>query len=640
MAGQANNDDRVFGRFRTFWGLVSAYWTSERWKEAWILTVIVFAMTTLLSKSSVWTAMASADFIASLAELHTSDADDPAAVLFLAGATYLAIYVARMAGVALRHLLSSTLHRRARAWMVSRFDARVLSDERVAFDLMSDRAETGGISRLPDAIDQRIDECSGGLYGGLIGLAMGLWGAIASIWFVSQELVRRSQPVAWLDGFLGQVGATLGIGDALTPGIYGTALLSGVLVLVYVPAVTFVAWMLGRVLERQQLERQRNDGAWRGELGAMFNRVNQLAISRGEQAQKRINSRLYTAVDRTWHRQNVWSAGMMMFENVYNFLSRRLLSYMPALPAYLAGDMTFRTFAASSELTAELIGDVSWFINVMPSIARLKANAGRLTELAAAIETVRERQRFYADTGVSRFERATRARGPALAIERLALHHRGHDTPAFLSLPALTIHEGDRVYLRGRNGCGKTSLLKAVAGLWPYGEGRITTRAGARMFFAGQEPDVPDRMTLKELVCYPEAAEAHSDIATADVLSRVGLGMFIASLDAALFEGNNWRNVLSGGQKQRMVLARILLQKPDILLLDEAISALDTNAAIDFHLALRERLPSAAILAILHTEDMPSDPDGEPFYNAVLDIADGVGRIRPVQTPRIRLAAE
>ncbi len=605
-----------------------------------MLTVVVFAMTTLLSKSSVWTAMASADFLASLAEFHTSEASDPRAILFTAAVTYFAIYVARMAGVALRHLLSTTLHRRARAWMVGRFDSRVLSDERVAFDLMSDRAETGGISRMPDAIDQRIDECSGGLYGGLIGLSMGLWGAIASIWFVSQELVRRSQPVAWLDGFLGRTGEALGLGDALVPGICGTAVLSGLLVLVYVPAATFVAWMLGRVLERQQLERQRNDGAWRGELGAMFNRVNQLAISRGERAQRRINSRLYSAVDRTWHRQNVWSAGMMMFENVYNFLSRRLLSYMPALPAYLVGDMTFRTFAASSELTAELIGDVSWLINVMPSIARLKANARRLSELAEAIEQVHERQDFYAATGVSNFERGTRAQGPALAIGGLALHHRGLDSPAFLRIPSLTVNHGDRLYLRGRNGCGKTSLLKAVAGLWPYGEGRITTREGARMFFAGQEPDVPDRMTLKELVCYPDPAETFSDIAAADVLSRVGLGKFISSLDAELFEGNNWRNVFSGGQKQRMVLARILLQKPDILLLDESISALDTNAAIDFHLALRERLPNAAVLAILHTEDVPRDPDGEPFYNAMLDIAEGLGRIRPVMTPRIRLAAE
>jgi ABC-type uncharacterized transport system fused permease/ATPase subunit len=642
MTRQAKAERTGLRKLRTFWGLIGAYWVSSRWKEAWLLTIVVFAMTTLLSKASVWTATASADFIASLAEFHREDIADPAGVLLTAAALYLAIYVARALGVALRHLLSTTLHRRARAWLVGEYDAAILADERVAFDLMSDRSEQGGASRLPDAIDQRIDECSGGLYGGLIGLAMGLWGAIASIWFVGQALIERSRPVEALDRLALRLTDALGLTGVvdLAPGEYGTALLSGLMVAVYVPAITFVAWLLGRVLERQALERQRNDGAWRGELGAMLNRVGQLAISRGERAQARINSRLYRAVDRTWHRQNVWGAGMMMFENVYNFLSRRLLAYLPALPAYMSGAMSFRSFAASSELTAELIGDVSWFINVMPAIAQLKANAGRLTELAAAVETVRERQAFYAATGVSQFERTRHSEGPSLRLDRLALHHRGHDTEAFVSVPALTVLPGDRVYLKGRNGCGKSSLLKAIAGLWPYGAGAISLKDGARMMFAGQEPDIPDRLTLKELACYPEHGEAFTDIAVADILSRVGLGQFIAAMDAELYHGNVWRNVLSGGQKQRLVLARILLQAPDILLLDESISALDVNAAVDFHMALRERLPDAAILAVLHTDEIPCDPDGEPFYTMVLDVIDGVGLVRPVSQPAIRLAAE
>ena len=629
-------------RLRTFWGVASAYWTSERWTEAWGLTVVVIAMTTLLSKASVWTAMASADFIASLAELHLSEAEDPAGVLFLSAFVYLGISVARAGGVGLRHFLSATLHRRARAWLVQRFDSEILADERIAYDLMSDRTNGGGGARLPDAIDQRIDECSAGLYSGLIGLAVGLWGAVASTVFVSLELIRRSRPVEALDRFAANLTDALGLAGFvdLAPGPYGTALVSGALVLIYVPAVTFVAWLIGRVLERQQLERQRHDGAWRGELGTMLNRVGQLAISRGERAQRHINQRLYGALDRTWHRQNVWAAGMLMFNDVYGFLSRRLLAYLPALPAYMSGSMTFREFAGSSELTAELIADVSWFIAVMPAIATLRANAGRLTELADAVERVRERQRFYAETGVCRFERAPLEGGPALSIEGLALHHRGHHAPAFLTVPMLRAMPGDRVHLRGPNGCGKSSLLKAVAGLWPYGTGRVALRQGARVFFAGQDADLPDRMTLKELVTYPDAGQAFSDIAVADVLSRVGLGRFIAWIDAEVYEGTNWRNVFSGGQKQRLVLARILLQRPDILLLDEATSALDTNAAVDFHLALRERLPDAAILAVLHTDEVPCDPDGEPFYNIMLDVDDGVGHMRPVSQPQLRLAAE
>lgn len=625
-------------RYTGFWGLITAYWRSERWREAWLLTVIVFAMTTLLAKASVWTATASANFLAALAGFHDQgEGVDAAAVLFSAALIYLGIFFSRSAGIALRHLVSTTLHRRARAWLQGRLDAEILADERIAFDLMSDRAEYGDKARLPDAVDQRIDECTAGLYGGLIGLAMGLWGAIASIAFVSQALMARSQPVAFLDAgavalqeaVAAVLGPSVAAAVAFTPGQHGTALLAGLLVAVYVPLVTGIAWLIGGVLERQTLERQRRDGAWRGEWGTMLNRVSQMAASRGQRAQRRINARLYARVDETWGRQNIWQCSMMLFTDCYNFLSTRLLAYLPALPAFMAGRLSFRAFAAHSELTAELIRDISWFINVMPAIALLKAHAGRLTELAQGVEAVRARDRFYRETGISRFERARGpANGPALVLEGLALRHRGHDAEPFVCVPALTVDGGDRIYLSGPNGCGKSSILKAVTGLWPYGEGRITLAAGAQVFFAGQEPDLPDRLSLKALVTYPDTPEDHTDIAIADAMARAGLRDFIAALEDELHHGKNWRNVFSGGQKQRLVLARILLQRPDVLLLDEPTSAMDGNAAVDFHRALRERLPKSAVLAVLHSETVPTDPDGQPFYTAVLDIREGVGRAR------------
>ena len=630
------------GRLTGFWGLLTAYWLSERWREAWLLTAVVIAMTTLLSKSSVWVALASADFLAALTGFHDLGADvDPVATLFLAAGAYLGIVFARTAGVALRHLVSASLHRSARRWLVAQYNAAILQDERVAYDLMSDRSGSNVSSRLPDAIDQRVDECSVGLYGGVIGLTMGLWGAVTSIWFISAALIERSQPVPVLDARAAELSAVLGVN--LVPGDYGTAILSVLLVAVYVPCMTFVAWLLGRILERLNLERQRRNGAWRGEWAVMFTRTDRIAASRGQRAQGRINDALYADVDRTWGRQNKLDAGMMLFTNMYNFLSARLLAYLPALPAYMAGQLSFRDFAASSELTAELIGDVSWFINVMPAIATLKANAARLTEVAQAVERVRDRDAFYAETGVSAFERRRADSDAVLILNRVRLHHRGHDTAPFLNVPHLTLMPGDRMYLSGQNGCGKSSLLKAVAGLWPYGAGRVTLASGARLFFAGQEADVPDRLTLKALVAYPDHAGDHGDIAVAHALSAAGLGDFIPCLDAELHQGKPWREVLSGGQKQRLVLARILIAKPDLLLLDEATSALDVDAVVAFHHALTVALPRTAILSVLHGETPPTGPRGEPIYGSVLDIEDGIGAVRPatrVVVPAARHAAE
>ena len=554
-------------RCTTFWGLVTAYWVSDRWREAWTLTVVVLAITALISKAAVWTATASADFIASLAEFHRADTGEPARVILLSALAYFAISFSRSAGLAFRHLMSTTLHRRARRWLVARFDAEILSDQRIALDLMSDRGSDGKDTRLPNSIDQRLDTCTDHLYGGLIGLVMGFFGAVASIWFVSVALISRSQPIESLDRagaaanrlLESLVGPEIAGRIDLVPGDYGTALLAAGLVALYVPLATLFAWRVGRVVQRRTLERQKSDGAWRGELASMLNRVGLVAASRGQFAQRATNSRLYAGIDRAWRRQNVWVATMLMFTEVSNFLSQRLLAYLPALPAFMAGNMTFRAYVASSELTTELIAGASWFTNVMTEIAVLRANATRLTALAAAVERVRDRDRFYAETGRSAFRRPEIIAGPMLAIEGLELCHRGHDAVPFISVPRLVLREGDRLHISGPSGCGKSSFLKAVAGLWPYGEGGVGIAAGARVFLAAQEPDLPDHLTLKSLVTYPRRGADFDALAVAEVLSRAGLGAFIRELDHELHDGQPWRDVLSGGQKQRLVLARMLL---------------------------------------------------------------------------------
>ena len=371
----------------------------------------------------------------------------------------------------------------------------------------------------------------------------------------------------------------------------------------------------------------------------MLNRVGLVAASSGQFAQRTTNSRLYAGIDHAWGRQNVWVATMLMVTEVSTFLSQRLLAYIPALPALFSGAMTFRSYVASSELTAELIGGASWFTNVMSEIAVLQANAARLTELAAAVERVRDRDRFYGETGISRFRRREIIAGPVIAIENLELCHRGHDARPFVTVPRLVLRQGDRLQISGPSGSGKSSLLKAVAGLWPYGEGGVGVAAGARMFLAPQEADLPERLTLKELVAYPRRGADFHALEVAEVLSRAGLGGFIRELDHELHQGKPWRDVLSGGQKQRLVLARMLLQEPDIVLLDEATSALDPRGADEFHLALIERLPAAVVLSVLHSDTVPADAFGRPFYNRTLEIGRRLPLVSGFGEPPIALDA-
>ncbi|MEM6422394.1 MAG: ATP-binding cassette domain-containing protein, partial [Pseudomonadota bacterium] len=312
-----------------------------------------------------------------------------------------------------------------------------------------------------------------------------------------------------------------------------------------------------------------------------------------------------------------------------------------ALPAYLSGAMPFKTYAASSELVAELINDCSWFLQVMPALATLRANTGRLTELAQAIERAADSGSFYAETGVSAFRYTTQRPDHGLSVRALSLRHRGLDAEPFLQIPSLDVAPGQWVLLRGQNGSGKSCLLKAVMGLWPYGEGQVIRPRGVDAFFAGQEPDLPDRLSLKELVTYPEPAEAYDDITVAAALGEAGLGRFVRHLDALLVGGKSWSHVLSGGQKQRLVLARLVLHRPGLVLLDEATSAMDPDAVLEFHRVLREHLPRAIVLSVMHDAEPPMTPEGDPIYAGVLVIEDGTGRLIPARGRRdIGLAAE
>ena len=90
-------------RLQGFWGLLAAYWVSDRWAEAWALTAAVLALTTVLSKASVWVATASGDFIGALAGYHSPDLGvDPAALLLTSALAFLALHVGRAGGVACR----------------------------------------------------------------------------------------------------------------------------------------------------------------------------------------------------------------------------------------------------------------------------------------------------------------------------------------------------------------------------------------------------------------------------------------------------------------------------------------------------------------------------------------------------------
>jgi putative ATP-binding cassette transporter len=169
------------------------------------------------------------------------------------------------------------------------------------------------------------------------------------------------------------------------------------------------------------------------------------------------------------------------------------------------------------------------------------------------------------------------------------------DGRALVDHADLSFASGERVLVTGASGSGKSTLFRTLAGIWPFGRGRITKPESARMLFLPQRTYLPIG-TLADVLRYPERSLEVSEQRLTEILQAVGLPHLIP----ALHEHAHWAQRLSGGEQQRIAIARALVIQPDWLFLDEATSAVDEDAESELYRLLEQHLPQASIISIGH----------------------------------------
>lgn len=588
-------------------GLLTAYWRSDQWLVAWSFAIVIALFTWFIAKVGIWIAESAGAFENAKATFLAPDNHDPMAKFRNSAIALVSMVTLSITMVATRHYFSQTLHRKWRAWLNEQFTRASLSDRQVILNIQSN-------PRL-DSIDQRQQECLKDLAGHAIGLAIGIGAVVASVIEVSRKLWQISTPVEQLQTFgtAGSFALTLGI-------IVPFALLC-----------TYGFSRIGQVMRGVSRNFQEAEGAFRGELNTMFRRASQITASAGEKVQGKINRHLYGAIDRVWHRNNLLNAGFMGLNDFYNTFSHQILASILALPAYAQGHIDFQTYITTAALVGQLTGGFSWLINVTPAISNLRADVDRVTEYASEIERVQDVRDYFQSTGIHDFQYRTQDAGKGIVVCGLELMHAGQDAPPFLRSEGdcLRFPAGSWTALVGPSGAGKTSFLNALMGQKDYGRAEVWLPEGGKPFYAFQDMRVPGT-SLKQLVAGSEDEDNYSDAEIAAVLSECGLGFpdFLRALNERSCLGRPWDRALSGGQKKRLILARLLLHKPQVALLDETTSGLDPEAQLEFYALIKAQCPGLTVIGSIHNRAMPVLADGTPVFDHVAEIDGGLISVR------------
>ena len=165
---------------------------------------------------------------------------------------------------------------------------------------------------------------------------------------------------------------------------------------------------------------------------------------------------------------------------------------------------------------------------------------------------------------------------PRASPGRIAIENLEIASPAGCTMLAerkVEVKAGERILIVGEPGTGKTLLFRALAGLWPWGAGRVSHPEGEDVFYMPRTPYLPPG-TLREALAYPSAVDKFKAEHYSAALARLGL----ESLEPLLDVSKRWDHELNEDEQQRLAFATLLLHAPHWVLIDEVLDGLDEES--------------------------------------------------------------
>lgn len=398
------------------------------------------------------------------------------------------------------------------------------------------------------------------------------------------------------------------IGGALDLSIIGIPLVvPGFLVIaavLYAVIASGAMVLIGSRFVQASEAKNQNEAEFRYVLTRVRENGESIALIRGEEEERAGLQKSLSNVLAAWRRVAIQTMKTTAVSQTSSFIAP-VLPIILCAPKFLDGSMSLGQIMQAASAFTIVQAAFNWVVDNYPRLADWTASAVRVGSLMASLDTL---ERAEKGDQVGRIAISNEGKDAALRLNDLSVAL--DDGTAILDETEVEIMPGERVLIAGESGTGKSTLVRALAGLWPWGGGSVEVKEGASLFLLPQRPYVPVG-SLKRAATYPEGPDSKTDAEVAEALETVGL----AHLVEKIAEEGPWDQTLSGGEKQRLAIARILLHSPDIVVLDEATAALDPNSQDELMALLVDRSPNTTIVSVGHR------PELEAFHTRKLTLA-------------------
>ena len=375
------------------------------------------------------------------------------------------------------------------------------------------------------------------------------------------------------------------------------------LVFAYVIFTTLIAFWLGKPLIRLNFANEKLNANYRYSLIRVKEYAESIAFYAGEKVEKnRLYKQFRAVIDNMW--DIVFRA--LKFSG-FNLVVSQISVVFPLLiqvGRYFEKQIKLGDLMQTLQVFGKLHSNLSFFRNTYDSFAEYKATLDRLTGFHYSVEAAQKQSKTdITDHPTDVIFQHLSVKSPMGKILIKDLN--------------LTLTQGNSLLIQGQSGVGKTTLLRTIAGLWSYAEGKIFCPQHNTLFLS-QRPYLPQGNLLTALY-YPDTTE-NVDLAK---ITRVLEQVQLAHLQDRLEQEQDWGRILSLGEQQRLAFARLLLHKPKVAFLDEASASLDEGMEYAMYRLIREELPNTTIISVghrstlvpLHQHQLELHTDGSWVFN-------------------------